>query len=98
MLDLSTDLSTYEQEYKESMNWFGCSLNDFNNKGSLPTKLCLSLSQRGADLTPKQEHTTLTFKEASCTILLLNYVDNNVQLLYIKIFSYFPKNNNKNNN
>ena len=53
MLDLSTDLSTYEQEYKESMIWFGCSLNDFNNKGSLPTKSCLSLSQRGADLTPK---------------------------------------------
>ena len=42
----------YEQEYKESMIRFGCSLNDFNNKGSLPTKSCLSLSQRGADLTP----------------------------------------------
>ena len=53
MLDLSTDLSTCEQEYKESMIRFGCSLNDFNNKGSLPTKSCLSLSQRGADLTPK---------------------------------------------
>ena len=53
MLDLSTDLSTYEQEYKDSMIWFGCSLNDFTNKGSLPTKSCLSLSQRGADLTPK---------------------------------------------
>lgn len=77
MLDLSTDLSTYEQEYKESMTWFGCSLhvNNFNSKGSLPTKSCLSLSQTGADLTPKQilkkEYTTLTFKEASCTILLL---------------------------